>query len=296
MSNVIDRHEAKCDFSIAMRVFWKTGKHQWFANKQDTVKLTIKTLSDAAQGLKVHLFVLLDAPDHLREAYEDLILNNWHSDIKPTFIFAPNETNYSIFQRQYDLLVQQDESEFCAMLEDDYCWLPNALTEIKRLFDEHPEVDFATGYDHGEYYSKWWQQIPSSFLESRRLPIWRKVAGTTSTCFARRSALKECVIPMRAYNHKLLFYPLHATDAMVWYSITKTGVFNPFYFLRCIWERRLYLLWAVTLAWVLCWKHLLFRPKRCLWASIPALCTHMNQESLPPSIDWEQFGKKPEGN
>lgn len=277
------------DFAIAIRAYNRLPGISFpgFSDKFSLIKKSFESLCVSSLGLKIKLFILLDCQKAEESQYSEFFKNKWFEQQKVyPDIEIRKDTNYSSFQWQYEILNNQNHSQLCVFLEDDYFLLPDCLIKIKELFDNYSQVNFVSPYDHLAYYTDWNQVIPHDVI-CHNNHIWRSVPGTTSTFFTRKSMLTECKTAFKAY-HKVLFFPFHATDTMKWLAITHKNIFNPLFFLKCIIYHR-YVAWGWFIAWILCWKQILFKKPYNLYVPIPALGTHMIKRELPPLIDWNRL-------
>jgi len=280
---------SKFDFAAAYRVFYKMGRPPNFpefgGDKFLLTKVAFRSFKRAIGAFKVKLWVLLgDCPPQ----YENFFRTEWPG---VEIVHDINKTHVDTFLEQYTILSEQRDSELCCFLEDDYFYLPEAFLETFNLFKNHPEVDFASPYDHAENYEPF-KKMAHQIINPHRLPFWRTVPDTTSTFIARREALIACRIPMRSFGkpHAKLC-PFYVHDRGQWMAITKFQVFNPVYFLQCLlWQSR-FTAWCWLTAWVFGWKHILFSRKRSLWQPMPSLAAHLVDSTalLPPGYDWHNI-------
>jgi len=282
----------KFDFAVAYRVFYKMGRPPNFpefgGNKFLLTKVAFRSFKRAISPFKVKLWVLLgDCPPE----YETFFRAEW---LGVQIVYDINKSHTDTFQEQYTILTQQEDSEFCCLLEDDYFYLPEAFTEIFNLFKNHSEVDFASPYDHAENYQPF-KKMAWQTMATNRLPFWRIVPDTTSTFVARREALIACRVPMRSFGkpHAKLC-PFYVHDRGKWMAITQFQVFNPAYFLQCLFWRSPFTAWCWLTAWVFCWRHIIFSRKRNLWQPMPGLATHLIDSAalLSPGYDWHDIISK----
>ena len=278
----------KYDFAVAYRVYPRIGRAAvpiFHEDKFLLARVAFRSFVRSIQGFKTKLWILLDT---CPPAYEEFFRANWPGD-PPEFIHYQSRGNGGTFQDQISLLTAQNEAALCGVAEDDYFFLPECFQRLHELFHAHPEVDFATPYDHPEYYTAAHQEMSHEVLADPRLPIWRTVASTTCSFMARPQALRDCVRPFRSYEKPFLFN--RGTDCSMWLAITRHRMFNP---LRCAqWLKSAkYVSWSWLAAWGLCGKDILTQPKRNLWAPIPSLAMHLVSTYPPPGIDWNGLLQK----
>jgi hypothetical protein len=274
--------DKRYDFAVAYRVYPGIGREAMPVFRGDKFLLTrvaFRSFVRSIQSFKVKLFILLDT---CPPAYEEFFRTSWPGE-PPVIMNYDRKGNFGTFQEQISILSGQDQADLCCVLEDDYFFLPDCFKGVHDLFLAHPATDYATPYDHLEYYVSPHQEMSHDVLNDPALPIWRTVPSTTCSFIARRLALRDNLLAFRSYGKVFLFN--YGTDGTMWLAITKHRMFNLFRFL--LWLRTTkYVAWSWLTAWTLCGKDLLTKPRRKLWAPIPSLALHLVHSYPPPGIDW----------
>jgi hypothetical protein len=273
------------DFAVAYRVYPRIGREAMPIFRGDKFLLTrvaFRSFVRAMRGFKVKLWVLLDS---CPPAYEAFFRTAWPGDALQVLSY-PNKGNGGTFQEQISLLTSQTDAGLCCVGEDDYFYLPDCFQRLHELFARHPEVDYATPYDHLEYYVSPHHEMSHAVMGDTSLPIWRTVPSTTCSFLARSSALKDNTHAFRSYGKPFLFN--YGTDGTMWLAITKHRIFNPW---RCAqWLRSAkYVAWSWFTAWTLCGSDILTKRRRNLWAPIPSLALHLVHSYPPPGVDWNRL-------
>ena len=167
--------------------------------------------------------------------------------------------------------------------------MPDCFERIHELLLRHPEVEFATPYDHLEFYVAAHQQMSHDVLKTPGLPIWRTVPSTTCSFIARSLAFRDHVHAFRSYGQPFLFN--RGTDGTMWLAVTKHRIFNPLRCAQWLWTAK-YEAWSWFTAWIFCAGDIVFKPKRKVWAPIPSLASHLVFSYPPPGIDWNDLLQK----
>ncbi|HEX9934282.1 MAG TPA: glycosyltransferase family 2 protein, partial [bacterium] len=167
-------------------------------------------------------------------------------------------------------------SEMVYFAEDDYFYLPGRFQDMVRFLSNHPG-DFVTPYDHPDYYTMRFHDHPNRIATDSD-GHWRTVNSTCLTFMTTKSTLKRT-------RKAFLTYLKGNSDAGIWLSLTKSGLFNPFLAARnLLGGERYYRIWLKT--WYFGWKRILFGKKRNIWAPVPSIATHMESQYLAPVVDW----------
>ena len=263
------------DLAVCYRIYPRVSRDPVFGFKEKLplVRLNLETFSASLGDLKIKLWVLLDnCPPPYAELVQSLF-----PDVPMELIPLGGEGNGRTFRRQVDLLSAQTAADLVYFAEDDYLYLPRALERMVHFLRRHPEADFATGYDHADFHSKFVHRFrgAESVEDDCR---WRTVASTCLTFMARRPVLAESAAVFKAYPQN--------SDLGLWLALTKRRVGNPWSWVRSLGDG-VYFSASHALAWRHAWRQILFGKRRTLWAPAPALITHMENSGLAPGVDWQ---------
>jgi hypothetical protein len=147
------------------------------------------------------------------------------------------------------------------MAEDDYLYTEDAFPKMMRAFEELPDVDYITLFDHLDRYRR---RDDARRGYSRLLLAaghhWRTIDSTCMTFGARVAALRS--------------------DAWIhWIGTTRRITTVPKDMPR---DRTI---WRITQGQKgFLWKF----PKRTLIGPVPSLAAHMDPQAMAPNVDWEQ--------
>jgi hypothetical protein len=265
------------DVTVAYRVYPKVSRiPAIFADdKLKLAELCLRSFRESLGSLRVKVLVLLDGcPPEYAELFRKY--------------FAPGDLelipldgvgNRMTFALQTKLLLEQSYSELVYFSEDDYFYFPDQLPSMVRLMRAQSDVDFATPYDHLDYYNRALHRYPTRKIafEGRE---WRTVASTCLTFLTSKSVLRETQRVFDSYGRTR-----GNTDGGLWFSLTKFEIRNPLNLLRVGPEKTLFLSVA-AMSWYFGWRQLLFGTKWNLWAPVPTIATHLDHRYLPPGYDW----------
>jgi len=263
------------DLAVCYRIYPGVSRDPVFGFKEKLplVRLNLETFRESLGDLKIKLWVLLDnCPGEYGALLKELF-----PDTTMELVPLPGVGNGPTFQRQVEILGSQTDAELVYFAEDDYLYLPGSLEATVKFMRGHPEADFATAYDHTDFYSKYIHRFHDAEVveDGRR---WRTVASTCLTFMARREAVAASVPVFRTYNRN--------PDLAMWLALTKKRVTNPWSWLRSMGDGKFFTA-SHALAWWYGWRQILSGPRRTLWAPSPSLITHMETGGLAPGVDWE---------
>jgi len=168
-----------------------------------------------------------------------------------------NTKAYSYVVKKASEAADQDEILF---VEDDYLWLPEAITEMIGAMRNIKGIDYLTPYDHPVRYN-------DSFYDGVDLPHWeikifqcgnRHYRSQESTCMTYMTSgkvLKEDLALHLEYSPEDKKFP---NDRELFRRLQQLGGYNDL-------------------------KH-----KRLLIGPMPSLATHLHMPYLAPIIDWEK--------
>ena len=199
-------------------------------------------------------------------AAEDLILE-----------FLPGIGNRETFNRQIEILLDQDDAEFVYFAEDDYFYLPGQFKLMTEFLLGNPDADFVSPHDHLDCYTLDLHR-KTTWLRVFQNRHWRTAASTCLTFLTRRSTLQETQQIFRSYCRRNY-------DSSLWLSLTKESVMRPLDMLR--WTvRQPFLTKVVAKAWLYGASQILFGKRRKLWSPVPGIATHLDFHAMSPAIDW----------
>ncbi|MFC2130827.1 glycosyltransferase family 2 protein [Bacteroidota bacterium] len=266
----------KYDIAIAYRIYPGVSKVPpvFHDDKLRLSELCLYSFKESLSDLKFKIFVLLDnCPD----IYTDLF-KKYFSDDELELIRLDGIGNAETFKMQMDLLLKQDYSDYIYFAEDDYFYLPRQFRDMLKLIKINPQVDFATPYDHIDYYRMpIHKQFRQDIIKSGQRD-WKTVSTTTMTFITNKETLKKVYSNFYTYTRG-------NADASIWLSLTKHKVKNPFliikyYFIDKLWFK------LFAKAWYYSIKQIWFGGKYQLWSPTPSIATHMDNKCLAPGVDW----------
>ncbi len=273
---VINKNVMKYDVAIAYRIYPEVSKKPFVYqnNKIELAKLCLKSLRRSLGKLNVKVFALLD---DCPAEYEKLFRSIFNEE--ELIILKYNGIgNRATFEKQIEILLDQNFSENIYFAEDDYYYLPNQFGGMIELLNQYPKGIFISPYDHPDYYTLDFHR------NKHRIQIlnnkhWRTANSTCLTFLTKKNVLKMTKDVFNSYS-------IGNLDSSLWISLTKTNLFNPKLLFDFLIKEPFYLK-SVMKSWVHCWKQILFGQKWELWIPIPTIATHMDEIYLAPGIDWK---------
>lgn len=261
------------DLAVAYRIYPGISKNPaFFSNdKFKLSELCLRSFKRSLGTLRVKVWALLDG---CPAEYEELFLKVL-GDSDLDIVRLNGVGNLSTFSLQIDLLTKQTIAPYVYFAEDDYFYLPDALSTMLTFIREDPEVDFVTPYDHPDSYS-----TSSRFERHMVKPwgdrYWRTASSTCLTFLSSRDKLLRTQSMFRSYCRGNM-------DCPIWLALTqKRELAN----LRVHWHDTFRLkTWVKTWRWG--YRALLFGRRYHLWAPMPTLATHMESSGLSPLFDWK---------
>ncbi len=166
----------------------------------------------------------------------------------------PGLGNSPSYRQALALAIAHPADSLVYFAEDDYLYTRQALEKLLAAFDELPEADYVTLFDHLDRYTR----TDDARGGYSRLYLaggihWRTVESTCMTFGARTGRLRS-----DSWIHRLGTVPKTPRDRTIW---------------RCTQGEKEFF-----------WKF----PKRTLIGPVPSLATHMDPEGLAPNVDWER--------
>ena len=274
---IMSDQSRKYDVAVVYRVYPKMSKPAlglpFSDDKERMAEVCLQSFRRSLGDLRARIWVLLDGcppsyADMFRRAFaaEDLVLEP-----------QPGIGNHGTFNRQIEILLQQEDAELVYFAEDDYFYLPDQFKVMIEFIRGNPDADFVSPYDHMDCYTmelhrkRTWLRV----FQDRH---WRTAASTCLTFLTTRSTLRKTQRIFRSYARRNF-------DCSLWLSLTKENVLRPVDLLR--WTvRQPFLVKVVAKAWLYGASQILFGKRRKLWSPVPGIATHMDFHALSPTIDW----------
>jgi hypothetical protein len=263
------------DLAVAYRIYPKiSGKPAFnFPSKYELLEVNLKSFVQAVAGMRIKVCAILDG---CPEEMKNLVC----SYLEPFDLELRREQrlgNGGSFKAQLEWLCEQQHSSFCYFAEDDYLYMPRALTICQNFLAAYSDVHFINPMDDLNTYrkhleSKEWERRATAANDR----IWRSVLGCTLSFMTKKSVLANEM----AHDK----YLKGCSDLGVWMALTKRGLFSP----REWFKDGRYIAGSAVLAWFHCSEQILSGPRFKLWAPRPGLSTHMEAATLSPSQDWTQ--------
>ncbi|HEX4485966.1 MAG TPA: hypothetical protein VH088_06850 [Terriglobales bacterium] len=265
------------DLAVAYRVYPKVSKPAlslpFGDDKPLLAETCLKSFNESISGLRVKLWAILDGcPPEYEEffrkhiAADDLVVLN-----------LDGAGNGATFARQIDILLKQSDAEHVYFAEDDYLYLPGKFRAMLSFLRSQPDVDFISPFDHLDCYTLSLHHSPK-WLRVHDSQHWRTASSTCLTFLTRKETLRKYEAVFRSYSRGNF-------DSSLWMSLTKQRVFNPLAMITYFVQRKFY--WKILAkSWFYNWAQILFGKKAKLWVPVPGIATHLDSDSLSPSVDW----------
>lgn len=267
----------KYDLAVVYRIYPKMSKPAmglpFSDNKVRMAEVCLQSFRRSLGDLRAKVWVLLDGcPPHYTEMFrkafapEDLVLES-----------LPGIGNHGTFNRQIEILLDQNVAELVYFAEDDYFYQPGQFKFMTEFLRGNSDADFVSPYDHLDCYTHELHRKPA-WLRVFQNRHWRTAGSTCLTFLTTRSTLQQTQQIFRSYGRDNF-------DCSIWMSLTKESVMRPLDMLR----------WAVqqpglnnvvAKAWLYGASQILFGKKRKLWLPVPGIATHMDFHAMSPTIDW----------
>ncbi len=246
-------------------------------NKYKMSELCLRSFVRALDGIEPRIWVLLD---NCNQHYNDLFIK-YLQPYQYELINLNKKGNAGTFGMQMDILSKQNFSNYIYFAEDDYFYLENAfLNTINVLINNNTE--FATPYNHPDYDNLPLHNYKYS-IENLNGINWRNAASTTMSFMTTKNNLKKYYKIFDSYT-KLNY------DASMWFAITKLNLKNPFNILKLSLSNITY--FKIFLKTFYFAPLAPFGKSAKLISPIKSLATHLDNQGLPPGIDWDKEFEK----
>lgn len=236
-------------------------------------ELCLKSFKDSLKGLRVKMWVLLDG---CPPEYADLFTRYFDRD-DLTLLNLDGLGNQATFQKQIEILLEQQDADVVYFAEDDYVYLPGQFRCMVDFLLGHKDVHFVSPYDHLDCYTLDLHRQPK-WLKVHGGRHWRTAASTCLTFLTTQDTLKKTQGVFRNYKRR-------SFDCSLWLSLTKRQIFNPLFFGRHLIREPLFCR-IVLKSWLYCWRQILLGKRWTLWVPIPGIATHLDCNAMSPNVDW----------
>ncbi len=271
------------DLAVAYRIYPKVSANPppiFAEDKFKLAELCVKSFKKSLGNLRVKIWVLLN---NCPPEYETLFTQLWPAD-DLVLVRYPGVDGGTTLHEQQRLLMEQTDAEIVYLAEDDYFYLPDQFQLLIDFMKQNPDADFATPYDCLDLHVTDLHKCIDE-IRPQGGKHWRSSLSTTHTFLARRTALIECRPLFDRLFHA--FSGRVSPDLAMWMAMTKKRVFNPVKFVAWL-ARHRYWSASIFLAWVYCWRQILFARRFTLWTPTPSIATHVDCKLEAPGIDWRQ--------
>ncbi|MEI9991473.1 MAG: hypothetical protein WDM86_15695 [Rhizomicrobium sp.] len=265
-------HAAPYDLAVAYRIYPGVSKIPPYHadNKYKMSELCLRSFKASLGTLKVKIWALLDGcpPEYealFREIFADDTLEVLNLD---------KLGNLKTFSMQIDILAEQTDAELVYFAEDDYFYLPGALTKMVDFIRANKDADFVSPYDHPDAYDTAFK-VERHFIRPFGDRYWRSAGFTCLTFLTTRATLIRTKGIFRTFCYK-------NWDYSVWIALTRKLSLAD---LRIYWHDIHHLkIWVKTFMYGT--PRLLFGRYHRLWMPLPSLSTHMESTRLAVLEDW----------
>lgn len=269
------------DLTVAIRIYPGISKDPVFFrdSKLIMVENMLHSFLRGIGNLRVKFILLLD---HCPAEYHHLIKKILAGQDLDIIDIEGQGGNQVSFERQIDLLLEQNDSENIMFAEDDYLYRKDAIEKSVR-FLQAKGVDFVSPYDHMDYYTMWLHDHPVRIRISDDTH-WREANSTTLTFLTTKKVLRETHHYFRTFSKKnwdcSIFWTLgkyHIFSLKTLFKFTSLAIKGDTFFIKA-WLRTWYF---TPLANILTRKYY-------LWTPIPSGATHLQAGGVAPNVDWEK--------
>src|SRR5271157_926772 len=271
------------DLAVAYRIYPKVAECAlglpFSDHKFRLSEICLRSFRESLGGLRVKCWALLDGcPDE----YVDLF-RKYFDPQDLVLLPLPQVGHRATFAKQIEVLLGQEDSDFVYFAEDDYFYLPGQFHRLLDFLRENEDAHFASPYDHLDCYTTDLHRRPK-WLRIHGGRHWRTAASTCLTFLTRRATLRETQAIFLSYRRRSI-------GCSMWLSLTKSRVFNPFFFSRQL-VREPFFAKIIVKSWLYFWRQILFGRKWTLWVPLPGIATHLDRHALSPTIDWSALIKE----
>lgn len=262
------------DLAVAYRVYPGVSKTplRHADDKLRLVETCLASFCRATQGLRVRMWAILDG---CPPAYEALFRTYFPGD-SLTVLRLGGEGNLATFGHQIRLLRDQRAAEWVYFAEDDFFYLPGALTRMLEFARAHPDADFVTAYDHADYYTRP-AHAHRHLVRSHAGRHWRTANSTVLTFLTTRRTLERTADVFESYCRG-------SHDFTLWLTLTGEAR-SPGLLLRLLRDDPVMFRLALK-SWLRAPLRTAVGRRHRLWAPVPALATHLERTTLAPAVDW----------
>ena len=264
------------DLSLVYRIYpgiAKKNKPVIFPDdKYKMSEVCIKSLKLALGSLRTKIWVILDnCPPKYKRLFEK---NLSAFDIE--FLELDGKGNYYTFNKQIEILLNQNYSDIIYFAEDDYLLRPNSLEVAVDFMKNNSNADFLSIYDSLDYYKMNFHNYKSSQIKFKKI-IWKQVSCTTLSFMTKKTILNETKDVFDTYSKNRNY------DSSLWVSLTKKKFFSISSILNFILKKDRDLIRFIK-AWIYCWRQIIFGKKYFLWVPEPSLGTHLEEDGISPNF------------
>jgi hypothetical protein len=267
------------DMAVAWRIYPKVSKQPiLFAdNKFKMVEHSLHSFIASTRGINVFIYFLLDGcPPEYKLMIGELF------DAKNIQIIETNSIgNAATFQKQIEILLEQDKSEIIYFAEDDYIYAPDGFPQAVELLKNNSQVDFVSGYLPNDIFTHPIHQHKRNVLYHEN-KIWITANSSCLTFMTTRNVL-------RTTRDLFLTYVNGNRDTSIWLIITGTYVYNPLSYLKFINDKECFSILKMAIKYS--FKYFFTTKKYQLWMPYPAICTHLETGNESPGTDWIALSK-----
>jgi hypothetical protein len=274
------------DVAIAYRIYPSVSKQPlvFGSDKYNLARCALRSFAASLHGVRAKIFALLDGcPDE----YETLFRAVFDADDLVVYRLN-NLGNGATFSLQIKILLEQTASENVYLAEDDYFYLPNTFQEMLEFLAQHSTRTIITPFDHLDYYTHALHTTYRSAITYSQHRHWRTVSSTCLTFLTTKTTLRDMEPLLRTFERG-------NWDAAIFAALTKLGITRP----DALWlYGKEYLrgrnnpLFVFIKAWLHGWQQILFGSRFTVWSPLPAVGTHLQFDTLSPTIDWDKAVKR----
>lgn len=254
-------------------------------NKLKLAEFALKSFVNAIDNsdLDIKIWVILDNCD---QNYNE-IFKKYLSSYDYELINVPKSGNAATFGMQMNILRHQNFSKNIYFAEDDYFYLPNAFKETINIL-ENNIAEFVTPYEHPDIYNLKFHNYKKDITKLDNSNYeWINCATTTMTFMTTKKILIKYWEYFKSYT-KLNY------DTSLWLSITKYNIRNPLKILSDSINSINYLKIYSKVFYFFPFS--IFGKGAKLLCPKPSLATHLDNQGIPDSVDWNQeFNKISDG-